>query len=244
MLAVGLGAFCPGPTAAAGLASSASSDAASAVSNTAAPDVDRARATFCLATAVYYEAANQSLLGRQAVAQVVLNRLRHPAYPKTVCGVVYQGASSPGCQFSFACDGALARSPEPHAWSDALELARSALQGLNPDVVGSATHYHTVWIRPGWSDALTRVGQVGDHVFYRYPGRSGLSSSLTGLYAGSEPWITPSTLLAGSVTKLVLHKPSAPAAPRLAAFSVWGLPVASARPLTGGEVSISLGPAS
>lgn len=244
MLAAGMGAVHPGPTAAAGLASVGTPGSPLETLHTALPDLDRARATTCLATAVYYEAANQSLQGRQAVAQVVLNRLRHPAYPKTVCGVVYQGADAAGCQFSFACDGAMTRTPEPRAWSDALELARSALQGLNPDVVGSATHYHTVWVRPVWSDALTRISRVGDHVFYRLPGRSGLSSSLTGLYAGSEPWIAPPTLPAGSVARLNVRKPPAPAAPRWAAFSVWGLAVASARPSANGAVSVSLEPAS
>ena len=72
---------------------------------------DRARALECLTAAIYYEAASESDDGQRAVAQVVLNRVRHPAFPGTVCGTVYQGSERAGCQFSFACDGAMARAP-------------------------------------------------------------------------------------------------------------------------------------
>ncbi|HZZ88499.1 MAG TPA: cell wall hydrolase, partial [Caulobacteraceae bacterium] len=58
----------------------------------------------CLTAAVYYEARGESREGQAAVAQVVLNRVRSPAFPKTVCGVVYQGAAQHSCQFSFACN--------------------------------------------------------------------------------------------------------------------------------------------
>ncbi|MBU6253311.1 MAG: cell wall hydrolase, partial [Alphaproteobacteria bacterium] len=70
---------------------------------------NRRRAERCLTDAIYYEAASESEDGQRAVAQVVLNRLRHPAWPKTICGVVYQGSDLPGCQFSYACDGAMQR---------------------------------------------------------------------------------------------------------------------------------------
>jgi len=74
--------------------------------------LDQMRALTCLTQAVYYEAASEPDGGQRAVAQVVLNRVAHPAYPKTVCGVVYQGSErSTGCQFTFTCDGALARMP-------------------------------------------------------------------------------------------------------------------------------------
>ncbi|MFN5901342.1 MAG: cell wall hydrolase, partial [Novosphingobium sp.] len=72
--------------------------------------VDRSRALQCLAAAVYYEARSESDVGQRAVAQVVLNRVAHPSYPNTVCGVVYQGSErTTGCQFSFTCDGSLAK---------------------------------------------------------------------------------------------------------------------------------------
>src|SRR3546814_8534020 len=79
--------------------------------------------------AIYYEAATESDSGKAAVAQVILNRLRHPAFPRTVCGVVYQGSSRPGCQFSFTCDGSIRRAPVPALWRRAAEIARAALAG-------------------------------------------------------------------------------------------------------------------
>ncbi|MCX7863759.1 MAG: cell wall hydrolase, partial [Novosphingobium sp.] len=92
--------------------------------------VDRTRAEQCLAAAIYYEAASESDAGQRAVAQVVLNRVAHPAYPNSVCGVVYQGSErSTGCQFSFTCDGSLARKPSPLFWNRALTIAREALSG-------------------------------------------------------------------------------------------------------------------
>jgi len=69
--------------------------------------IDRMRSLDCLAQAVYYEARSEGENGERAVAQVVLNRVRHPAWPNSVCGVVYQGPmrAGGGCQFTFTCDG-------------------------------------------------------------------------------------------------------------------------------------------
>ena len=102
--------------------------------------IDKARALDCLAKAVYYEAASESEGGQRAVAQVVLNRVAHPAYPKTVCGVVYQGSQRrTGCQFSFTCDGSLARKPSATYWARALAVSRRALSGQVYAPVGLAT---------------------------------------------------------------------------------------------------------
>ena len=77
-------------------------------------DATRARALDCLTSAIYYEAGQESTDGQRAVAQVVLNRVRHPAFPASVCGVVYEGSTrATGCQFTFTCDGSLARAPMP-----------------------------------------------------------------------------------------------------------------------------------
>ncbi|MFX4781967.1 cell wall hydrolase, partial [Acinetobacter baumannii] len=89
--------------------------------------------------------------GQQAVAQVILNRVRHPAFPATVCGVVYQGSEHAGCQFSFACDGSMARRPEPGLWRRAMAVAASALAGQVYAPVGLATHYHTYAVTPAWN---------------------------------------------------------------------------------------------
>jgi spore germination cell wall hydrolase CwlJ-like protein len=144
-----------------------------------------ARALDCLTAAVYYEAAYESPSGQAAVAQVVLNRVRHPAYPKSICGVVLQGADRrTGCQFTFTCDGALSHSPNPEVWARARSVAAAALNGRVEKVVGNATHYHTVWVRPYWSPSLTKVRVIGAHIFYRWSGGWGLTRSFRGLYAG------------------------------------------------------------
>ncbi len=121
----------------------------------------------CLAAAIYHEARSEPEVGQRAVAQVVLNRVRHPGYPKTICDVVLQGALRvTGCQFTFTCDGSLARAPEPRAWSRAMDIAADALAGRNSAPVADATHYHTTAIRPYWASSLTKVAVLGSHIFY------------------------------------------------------------------------------
>ena len=149
--------------------------------------VDQARALTCLAQAVYYESAREPALGQRAVAQVVLNRLRHPAYPKSVCGVVYQGAArATGCQFTFTCDGSLAHTPNPGLWSQATSVARQALSGSVVKEVGSATHYHAAYVAPYWAPTLVKMKQIGQHIFYRWTGPWGEPRAFTGRYAGGE----------------------------------------------------------
>lgn len=132
-----------------------------------------ADATKCLASAVYYEAAGEPMAGQRAVAQVVLNRLRNPRYPKTICEVVYQGAERPtGCQFSFACDGSTRRVPSAAGWAVATAVATSVLNGVTSTEAGQATHYHTLAVFPAWAPQLAKIGIIGHHVFYRPPGHS------------------------------------------------------------------------
>ena len=136
--------------------------------------LDASRDLDCLAQAVYYEARGEGPSGMRAVAQVVLNRVRHPAFPKTVCGVVYQGAARRvGCQFSFVCDGSMRRGKEPGAWRRARDVAAKAMAGYVMAEVGNATHFHTTGVSPRWRNTLLRVAQVGAHVFYRFGGRAG-----------------------------------------------------------------------
>jgi spore germination cell wall hydrolase CwlJ-like protein len=159
---------------------------------------DRARALNCLTQAVYYEAAREPRRGQEAVAQVVLNRVRHPAYPKSVCGVVYQGAAkATGCQFTFTCDGALRWKPEPALWARSEAVARRALAGFVDPDVGSATHYHAVYVAPYWAPTLTKMTQVGQHIFYRWPGAWGEPAAFVGRYAGHEAQLTPAVLQSG-----------------------------------------------
>ncbi len=149
--------------------------------------LDEARAADCLTAAVYYEAAVESLDGQRAVAQVVLNRARHPAYPKTVCGVVFQGSNrKTGCQFSFTCDGSLGRTPSSGGWSRARQVAIAALNGYVMRTVGNATHYHANYVAPYWSPSLLKIGAIGAHIFYRWTGSQGQPPAFSGRYPGGE----------------------------------------------------------
>lgn len=133
--------------------------------------VARADALQCLALAVYFEAGNQSGDGAKAVAQVILNRVRHSAFPASVCGVVYEGSTRPtGCQFTFTCDGSLARTPDAIGWRRAWTVAERALSGEVYAPVGWATHYHANYVYPVWASSLAKSAIVGDHLFYRWAG--------------------------------------------------------------------------
>jgi spore germination cell wall hydrolase CwlJ-like protein len=149
--------------------------------------IDQLRASDCLTAAIYYEAGDESLEGQRSVAQVVLNRLRHPAFPKTICGVVFQGSERrTGCQFTFTCDGALARAPSAVGWGRARIVADLALAGFVEPRVGRATHYHADYVAPYWSADLTKVATVGRHIFYRWSGHGGLPEAPSETYAGGE----------------------------------------------------------
>jgi hypothetical protein len=149
--------------------------------------LDEARATDCMTAAIFYEAGYESTEGQRAVAQVVLNRLRNPLFPKTVCGVVFQGSErATGCQFTFTCDGALARKPSDEAWERARKVAVAALHGYVMKKVGNATHYHADYVAPYWSPTVVKVAVVGQHIFYRWTGGLGLPPAFGGRYAGGE----------------------------------------------------------
>ena len=152
---------------------------------------DRWRALQCLTAAIYYEAASEPDGGQRAVAQVVLNRVAHPAWPNTVCGVVYQGSERPGCQFSFACDGSLARKPMKAFWDRARRVAADALAGYVYAPVGLATHYHTTAVHPYWAPSLSFIGTIGAHRFYRWAGAAGRPAAFTARYLGGEPIAAP-----------------------------------------------------
>ena len=156
----------------------------------AATGEDRSRALRCLTQAVYYEAALESDEGQAAVAQVVLNRVRDRNYANTVCGVVFEGAERlTGCQFSFTCDGALARTPIAWAWNRSQVVAERALNGHVATRVGTATHYHADYVHPWWAPTLNKLTQVGSHIFYRWKGPSGETAAFSQTYAGREPKI-------------------------------------------------------
>lgn len=123
----------------------------------------------CLAEGIYFEARGEPVSGQAAVAQVILNRVRNPAYPKTICGVVYQNKTWRNrCQFSFACDGIRDRINSPTSWKTAQDVAIAVSAGkIWFKEVGSSTHYHATYVNPRWARHMKRVGKIGLHIFYR-----------------------------------------------------------------------------
>lgn len=177
----------------------ATPDTAARQFNLRADENSRDRAVECLTQAVYYEAATEGSDGQRAVAQVVLNRMRHPGFPSTVCGVVYQGSELPtGCQFTFTCDGSLARTPVAAIWARAKKVALDALAGHVFAAVGHATHYHADYVLPYWADSLAKQVQIGHHIFYRLRGGLGTDAAFSQRYGGKEPDL-PSPALAVTV---------------------------------------------
>lgn len=125
----------------------------------------------CLADAIYFEARGEPERGRIAVAQVVLNRLKNPAYPNTICGVVYQNKHRRNrCQFSFACDGKRERTSDKSSWAEAQALAKRVMEDdktLYIEDVGASTHYHATYVRPRWARRMTKKEKIGRHIFYQ-----------------------------------------------------------------------------
>ena len=157
--------------------------------------VSKGRALECLTQAVYYEAASEGVDGGRAVAQIVLNRVHHPGYPSSVCGVVFQNSErTTGCQFSFTCNGSLARIPVPYIWARSRVIASEALAGRVFAPVGHATHYHADYVLPYWADSLDKVTVIGRHIFYRLRGASGSRSFFSQRYSGNEPMPLPPPL--------------------------------------------------
>lgn len=164
----------------------------------------------CLTQAVYYEARGESARGQAAVAQVVLNRVKHPAFPKSVCAVVFQGAGRSGCQFSFACDGSMRRRRDMDAWQAAHSVASRALAGALRAEVGAATHFHTTQVSPIWAPHMARVTQVGLHVFYKFsPRRKGapalpmMPSVQTAVLTSATPMVPTEIHVSPSIEKAI-----------------------------------------
>ncbi len=177
-----------------------------------ATETDRSRAHYCLTAAVYYEAASETDDGMRGVAQTVINRVHHPSFPNTVCGVVFQGSQRAGvCQFTFSCDGAMARAPSRSGWLRASRIASEILSGKVFTPVGLATHYHTQAIWPRWGKSLVMTNIVGAHIFHRWRGRWGMPDAFRAPYAGREPVPGPYLPVAEQVAILSGRKAAAPA---------------------------------
>ncbi|MDC7685097.1 cell wall hydrolase [Asticcacaulis sp. BYS171W] len=150
--------------------------------NRSASDLD------CLTQAVYYEARGETDAGQRAVAQVILNRVRHPGYPKTICNVVYQGAvKRTGCQFSFTCNGIMANRVEGWAWKRARTVAEDALDGYVMKPVGASTHFHVLSVSPDWAPRMDKTATIGSHVFYQFRGRGSTTLSAENVRPSDAP---------------------------------------------------------
>jgi hypothetical protein len=127
-----------------------------------------AREKRCLAIAIYFEARGEPERGQVAVGQVILNRVRSPLFPETICGVVYQGQMSPGCQFSFTCDGKTDNPRNDAQWAQAQDIAKRITKGeLWLPEVGYSTYYHADYVRPTWASSMSRIDTIGRHIFYK-----------------------------------------------------------------------------
>ena len=131
----------------------------------------------CLTEVLYYEARGEGASGQKAVAEVIFHRMNNGNYGHSICAVVYEGASRPGCQFSFTCNGDLARAKETDAWREAEQLAAQILtdQAWRKNATGGATNYHAASVNPIWAPTLEKTTQIGNHIFYR--GQSRMRSS-------------------------------------------------------------------
>jgi len=194
---------------------------------------NRAQAIGCMTNAVLHEAGFESSAGQEAVAEVVMNRLRNRAYPKTVCGVVFQGsARRTGCQFSFTCDGSLRRSLAADVVARARDVAVRAIDGQLVARTSGATHYHADYVSPYWAPSLVRLTAIGRHIFYRQLGAAPVSSLARYDPAREQmPIALAGETMAGSATMAsIAPERSRPTQP----FMPWGLaPVVTAQAATG-----------
>ena len=195
-----------------------------------APTQDRERAIRCMTAAIAYEAGFEPIDGQQAIAEVILNRVLDPAYPKTVCGVVFAGSERrTGCQFTFTCDGALGRPLPRRVIEAARAVAIAALDARNPVRVGGATHYHADYVMPYWAPSLVRVGKIGTHIFYRRAGSSDQGFIPVHHAPRGEPLVSAALSAFGGSTspEQPFSATAAIASPSPAPFAPWGLPIAS-----------------
>jgi spore germination cell wall hydrolase CwlJ-like protein len=130
----------------------------------------RERQLDCLAINIYREAGHEPFEGKVAVAQVTMNRVAHPSFPKDVCGVVYQKNAvmeKVVCQFSWYCDSTHKNRPiNKEAYNESYEVAKKVLlEGFKLDILKDALYYHATYVSPNWK--LDKIGKIGQHIFYK-----------------------------------------------------------------------------
>lgn len=118
----------------------------------------------CLAKNIYHEAGRESMRGKLAVGQVTLNRVRHPGYPRTVCGVVHQ-TNSRVCQFSWVCENHRQIDYKSTAWRESTQAAYRVLMKQGKVIGKNVLFFHATAIKPKWN--YQQVAVIGGHVFYK-----------------------------------------------------------------------------
>lgn len=127
----------------------------------------------CLVKNIYFEARNQSKIGKQAIAVVTLERVKRNNYPPTICKVVSEERKRGVCQFSWKCDGksdnpVLSSKDELAAWNRAKAVAEDALLGKIDPMIKGATMFHASYVKPDWDySKLQFLGKIDDHLFYK-----------------------------------------------------------------------------
>jgi spore germination cell wall hydrolase CwlJ-like protein len=127
----------------------------------------------CLADNIYFEAKSEPYEGQLAVAQVTINRVEHPQYPKTVCGVVWQQGRDRRtgkrvAQFSWTLDGKPDVPKSKTAYEEAYAIAEEVLlYGVESAMIGTQViYYHANYVNPRWRN-VQRVAKIGNHIFYQ-----------------------------------------------------------------------------
>ncbi|HEX2449077.1 MAG TPA: cell wall hydrolase [Methyloceanibacter sp.] len=186
----------------------------------------------CLAIAIYFEARGEPVSGQVAVGQVIMNRVRSPLFPETICGVVYQGQMNPGCQFSFTCDGRSDTPRNDEQWALAQDIAKKITRGeLWLPEVGYSTFYHANYVRPNWAGRMNKIDTIGRHIFYKKrneePYLVEASAGDTQAREASQPEsstsmfsLTPALSLVSSVTNSTVSAVTSPATPATPAMSL------------------------
>ena len=130
--------------------------------------IDLSDADFnCLVQAVYFEAGQEIPEGQRAVANVILNRVNDPHFPKTVCDVIHDSNAN-GCQFSWWCDGKSDATPDADRWATSKQAVIDVLDGDYADATKGALFFHARFVRPLWSRKLEKTAMIGGHIFYRF----------------------------------------------------------------------------
>lgn len=120
----------------------------------------------CLAEGIYFEAGNQSNLGKQAVAWVIFNRSKD--WNLSICETVHQKVGR-SCQFVWYCRSAR-KTPNNKNWKDSYKLAEDMLSNENNhyvDVTKGAKYFHASYVSPNWRKSKIFTVRIQNHLFYR-----------------------------------------------------------------------------